>query len=327
MTEWVDAARVAAAVGALAFASWTDLRSREVPDGLWYALAAAALALMALDFGARFGGDSWVLVIAVAAVFAVAVTGGEIITVIPGDKVPEGPIDFTEAQKRVWLLDMLISASMLAGAVGVFVVAPSLDLGTPGRPLSGPEAQAYAACLMMGAALVFYMMNALHGGADAKGLMVLALLFPVAPAIAGLPLIPAGTLAVELLPFALVVFFNGALIQVVAAPVWFGAVGLRNRQFRWPLSLTGYAKPVEAINLERDFLMGSLRGGEWKPHIILSRSAHSEARQKEGLEVIRESGAKTAFVSPKAPFMVFLLLGLVMAVVATSPLHWIGVPP
>lgn len=323
MTEWVDAARVAAGIGGLAVASWSDIKSREVKDGLWFALAVVALALMAFDFNARFGGASWALVLAVGAVFIVAVTGGEIITVLPGDTLPEGPIELTDAQSRLLMIDYAISLAILGGAVAVFLIAPSLDLGTRVGPLVGPQAQAYSACLMLGAALLFYAMGALHGGADAKGFMVLALLFPVAPAILGLPLIAVDPLSLAILPFALVVLFNGALVQVVGMPLWFSVRGLMRGQFRWPLSLAGYPKPVEAVDLERDFLMGTVKDGVFREHFILSRRSHSDSLQREGLEALRKGGVKTVFVTPKAPFMAYMLAGLIVAVILTSPLHWI----
>lgn len=323
MSEWIDVARIVLAVGGLAVASWTDLRTREVPDGLWYALAVAALALMAADFDARFGGVAWALVLSVGAVFAVAVTGGEILTVIPGDTVPEGPVELTDAQKRTWRIDQALSLGLLAGAAALFLAAPGLDLGRPAGPLEGPEALALSTCLMLGAGLLFYVIGALHGGGDAKGFMALVLLFPTAPALAGLPIFPPDALVARTIPFALIVLFNGAIMLVVAAPLGFAAVGLRRGSFRFPHSFAGYAKPVSDVDLEREFIMGSVEGGAWRPRFMVGRTTHSDARQKEALEFLRESGEKEAFVSPKFPFMVYMLLGLLLAVLVTSPLYWV----
>ena len=89
--DWVDAARVGIAVAVLGAAAYTDLKTRMAPDGLWYGGAAAAVVLMALDFASSFGGVSWVLAPAVGAIFVVGITGGEIISVFPGDQVPPPP--------------------------------------------------------------------------------------------------------------------------------------------------------------------------------------------------------------------------------------------
>lgn len=323
MTEWIDIARVALAVGGLAAASFTDIRTREVPDGLWYGLALAALALFALDFDARFGGTAWVLVVAVGAVFAVAVTGGEILTVIPGDTVPEGPIELTEAQKRIWRIDQVLSLALLGAAAAVFLLAPGLDLGAPAGVLEGPEALALATCTMLGAGLVFYILGVLHGGGDAKGFMALVLLFPTAPALAGLPLFPPSSLTAQVLPFALVVLFNGALVLVVAAPLAFVGMGVRQGRLRFPYSLAGYSMPIAKVNLEREFLMGSVEDGAWRPRFLVSRATHADSRQKEALAFLKEEGQQDVFVSPKFPFMVYMLFGLVLAVAVTSPLYWI----
>jgi hypothetical protein len=322
VTEWIDIARVAVAVGGLAVASYTDIRTREVPDGLWYALAVVAIALFGLDLDARFGGMAWVLTVPVALVFVVAVTGGEIFTVIPGDDIPEGPIELSPGQERIWRIDQAITVALLAAAATTFLVAPGLDLGEPApRPTGGPEAMAFSTCLMLAAALLFYFMGALHGGADAKGFMVVALLFPTAPVLAGLPLWPGNAGVAEVLPFALVVLFNGALLLVVAGPLMFAAIGARRGRFKWPHSFAGYAKPLDQVNLEREFLMGSVEDGMWRPRFMVSRGSHSAGKQVEALEFLKSAGETEVFVSPKFPFMVYMLLGLLLAVVATSPLY------
>jgi preflagellin peptidase FlaK len=323
VTEWVDAVRVAVAVGGLAVASYTDVKKREVPDGLWYALALAALPLMALDFDARFGGTAWLLALPVGAVFAVAFTGGELFPIFPGDTLPEGEIVLSEAQRRLWRIDKALSATVVAVSLAVLLWAPGLDLGRPVHPLLGPQAIALSACLMFGAGLFFFITGALFGGGDAKGFMVLALLFPTAPALAGLPVMAPASLAAQSLPFALVVFFNAGLMLVVAGPVVYAAVSLRRGHFRFPDSLMAVPKPVGQVDLSRDFVMGSLEDGQFKRRFLTRQGTHSDAKQKEALAFLQQRGDPVVFVAPKLPFMVYMLLGLVVAVVLTSPLYWI----
>ncbi len=322
MTEWIDAVRVSLAVGGLAFASWTDVRTREAPDGVWYFLALCALPLMALDFDARFGGMAWLLVVPVGGVFLVAFTGGELIPVVPGDTIPDENYEFTPAQRAILAVDLSLSAVIAVVSVLVIALAPGIDLGRAAHPLFGPQALAFAACLMFGTGLLFFVTGALFGGGDAKAFMVLALLFPVAPAVAGLPLFPPATLVAASLPFALVVFVNGALLLVVAGPVIYTAVSRRRGHVRMPESLLAVPKPIGEVNLERDFIMGSVEDGKWRRRLLARQGTHSDKKQKEALEFLKAAGEEVVFVSPKLPFILFMLVGLVLAVAVTSPFYW-----
>jgi hypothetical protein len=316
--------RVAAAFGGLAFAAYTDVKTREVPDGLWAVLGAAGLALFALDLSATFGGQAWVLAVPVGLLYAVAMTGGEIIEVVPGDEPPPEGYELNAAEKRRLRTDIALSAAMVGGALAVFAMAGRLDLGTPGGLLDGPQAQAYGACLMFGLALLLFFLSLIAGGADAKALMTLAVLFPAAPAFAGLPLIHAPTLAAAAVPFALAAFFNGAILLVLARLPVAPIVSLRRGEFRVPDSFFGAPKPVERINLEREWVLGAVIDGAFVRRLMPTHGTHSDDRQKEALRFLADRGDKTAFVTPKVPFMVYLLAGLAVLVVLSCPLYFLG---
>jgi hypothetical protein len=319
----IDAVRVAVGVAGLAAAAASDLKTREVSDRLWYALAAVAILLFAFDFSQRFGGDSWILSVPVALVFVVTVTGGEIIPVFPGPEVPDEEVELSPAQKRILRMDGLLSVAMLGSAALVFALAPTLNLGMRATVLDGPEAIAYSTCLMIAGGFVFYVMGALHGGADAKAFMVLAVLFPVFPALPGLPLVaPSGT-ARLVVPFALAVLFNGALLLVAAVPVVYMVKGALAGRLKLPESLFGYQKRVADVVLEREFLMGAVVDGAWRSKVMALRATRSDAEQRAALEFLKSQLTAAVFVTPKFPFMVFLLAGLVLALLLTSPLHWL----
>ena len=315
---------MAIAVGGLAYAAYTDVKTREVPDAVWYVVGGAAVALFALDLDARFGGQAAIMALPVALLFVVAITGGEILEVIPGDEPPPEGYELNAAERLRLRIDIALSAAMVGGALAVFALASRFDLGMPGGLLDGPQAQAYGVSLMFGLAFLMFFLSLIAGGADAKGLMTLALLFPVAPAFAGLPLVPAPALAVAAVPFALAVFFNGAVLLVVARLPVSPVVSLRRKAFRFPESFFGVPKKLDRINLDREWVLGAVVDGAWKRKLMPTHGSHSDAKQKEALEFLKARGDATAFVSSKLPFMVYLLAGFFVLVVLSCPLYFVG---
>lgn len=324
MAEWVDGVRVAFALGGLCLASLTDLKTREVPNELWYALGAAALALMALDFNGTFGGAAWALAVPVGLLFVVAVTGGEIVSVFPeGEEPPEG-FEPTPAQRRTIRIDMALTALLIGSALALFVLASSWDLGRRVGSLEGPQAQAYSTSIMFGLAIGLYMASLLAGGGDAKALILLAALFPRAPALPGLPLVAPSALSIELLPYSLAVFFNAGLLLVLLKVPLSLAMSAREGSVKLPQSLFGHPKRVDLVNLEREWVMGKIDEGAFVETRMVTHGAHSDGEQAKALAFLKESGAERVFVTSKVPFMVYLLVGFAFALLFTSPLYFVA---
>jgi hypothetical protein len=154
--------------------------------------------------------------------------------------------------------------------------------------------------------------------------MTLAILFPVAPAVPGLPLVPPPGLSSAAIPFALAAFFNGAILLVAARLPVSPIVSVRRGMFRWPDSFFGVPKPVEKVNLEREWVLGAVEGGLFARKLVPRHGSHSDERQKEALEFLKAKGEATVFVSPKLPFMVYLLAGFIVLVVLSCPLYFVG---
>jgi hypothetical protein len=323
-TEWIDGARLAAAVVGLGYAAYTDARTREVQDGVWYGLGALAAVLFALDLNATYGAQAAVMAVPAALIFAVAVVGGEFVEVVPGDAPPPEDYQLNDAQRGRLRLDLGISAAFIVGAIALFVFSGSFDLGARPGLLQGPVVQSFSAVLMIGLALLMFMFSLIAGGADAKCLMMLALLFPVAPALSGLPLVHPPGLAVLSIPFALAAFFNGAILLVAARLPVSPIVSARRGMFRFPESFFGVPKPVDKVNLEREWVLGGVEGGAFKRKLIPRHGAHSDEKQKEVLQFLKDKGEAMVFVSPKLPFMVYLLAGFIVLVVLSCPLYFVG---
>jgi len=306
----LDVARLLVGLVALAIASMTDVRTRRVPNALWYVIAAVGAGLLVADLARVDGGGTWAVALAfpVAAVFAVVVTGGELWPVMADDD-PDPGRELTGPEARVYVGDIVASASLLALSVAVMYLA-SRRLDDP-----APLWRATGSVTIILLALALYYLRLLHGGGDAKALMTLAVLFPTAPLAGALPLIPLPLEADLVFPFALVVLIDAALL-VVLSPIAFLAMSARRGPFRLPEALFGYPVPVEAYSESRMWLLheagedGTLRRRIWPRR----SKAAAEARAR-ALKALRDRGEARVYVSPKLPFMVPMLGGLLVAAV------------
>jgi hypothetical protein len=140
--------------------------------------------------------------------------------------------------------------------------------------------------------------------------------------VGGLPWFAPPALNVELIPFVVALYFNAALLQLLGSiPVFIGLSAARGR-LKFPESFFGYEKPIAQVNPDRDFLLGHVVDGQWKRKLFTTRRSGGDAQQKESLDFLMARGERKVFVTPKVPFMVFMLAGLAAAVLVSSPLYW-----
>jgi len=307
----LDVTRLLAGLVTLAVASMTDVRTRRVPNALWYVTAAGGAGILVADLATVDGGGAWAVALAfpVVAVFAVVVTGGELWPVMPDDE-PDPGRELTPAEARVYVADIAASAVLLAASVAVMYLA-SRHLDDP-----APLWRATGSVTVILLALALYYFRLLHGGGDAKALMTLAVLFPTAPLAGGaLPLIGLPAEADLVFPFALVVLIDAALL-VVLSPLAFLAISARRGPLRLPEALFGYPVPAGEYDEGRMWLLheagedGALRRRLWPRR----SKAAAEARAR-ALGVMRERGDARVYASPKLPFMVPMLAGLLVAAI------------
>lgn len=305
----LDAVRLLTAAVALAAASMTDLRTRKVPNALWYVVAAVGTGLLVADL-ALTGEGPWGLALAlpVAAFFAVVVTGGELVPVMPDDE-PDPTRELTREEARVYVADLAVSAVLVAASLGVMWMAHGqlgdLDVlwGVAGS----------VAIIVL--ALVFYAARLLHGGGDAKALMTLAVLFPTAPLGGTLPLLAMPEGAGLMFPFSLTVLIDAAII-VVFLPLAFLVMSAARGPLRLPEALFGYPVANDAVDTGRAWLLYEAdEAGEVRRALWPRRSQKAEQARARALEALRSRGEARVYVSPKLPFMVPMLAGLLVAAV------------
>jgi len=306
----IDLGRILVGMVALGVASLTDMRTRKVPNRLWFIAAGIGIGLLVADLALVEGASGWHLLMAfpVAAVFAVTVTGGELWPVMPEDE--EDPDrELTPAEARIYIADLAVSGVLVAASIAILLLA---------RDHLADEGDLFVyivgTVLTIGLALLLYMTRVLHGGGDAKALMTLAVIFPVMPLAEVFPIVdmPQG---LELFPFALGVLINAAIITALS-PLAFIIMSASRRPLRFPEAIFGYPVPVDQVDKGQVWLMYEAAEGSdaVTRRMWPRRSKDAEAARAKALAIMRARGDEKAYVSPKIPFMVPLFIGLLVAI-------------
>lgn len=165
--------------------------------------------------------------------------------------------------------------------------------------LHGVAGLGWPLAIALGLAGLFYAAwrLGLFGGADAKGLMVLAFLMPH-PVRAGLQL-----------PFAFDALANGALL-VLIVPVVLLAWNVAHGHLRFPALLLAVPLPIGAAEaqhvwpFQRVLADGTLAWQYWQ---------RPGRDQSSAYAALREAGLTTVWATPKIPFMAFAAAGAVVS--------------
>ncbi|MDK2796356.1 MAG: archaeal preflagellin peptidase FlaK [Archaeoglobaceae archaeon] len=164
----------------------------------------------------------------------------------------------------------------------------------------------FGTVFMLLLAYILYRLN-FYGGADAKALMCLAVLFPIYPDFGSFPIINSGFGV-----FAFSVLAN----SVIFAPLIMLVLLFRNlakEGFRGFLKnplyyITGYRIPVDKIRFHNlfEFLDDD---GE------LKRVKRAIEPNEELISRLKKHGVEKVWVTPALPFIVFITLGYVSALI------------
>ncbi len=159
---------------------------------------------------------------------------------------------------------------------------------------------------------VFYQVSILHGGADAKALMTLAIFVPFYPKFLDFPIIQIGpervSDTVELMfPFAFLVLMNG-VIFVIWIFLAFFIFNTTRKDVKMPEMLLGYK--MDIAQAEKTFVwpMEKVEDGK-RVRVLFPRNV-----EKDTLIKLKEHGARRIWVTPKVPFIVALTGGFIISV-------------
>lgn len=289
--------RIALALALLTWASAMDWRTRRVKDAVWMLMGGAGLALMAVqmldDSSLLHSGDETYA----PAHFLILFPVGLILADLFWERDP-----ICEDGK---LSPLPLALYAMAGvALAVMVWAEGMTLET-GKLLAVPA--------VMVAFLIFFFTGIVRGGADAKALVCLAVLFPVYPAFDGLPLIGFPADAAEILqmtfPFAFLILMNAAIIHVLLGPPVRLLRNLARGDKGFPEMLLGYRMDVADVPDSFVWPMEVVRDGE----VVLVLFPKRDGKISEELAKLKEAGVERIWVTPKDPFIIPMTLGLVFS--------------
>ena len=282
--ESINALRLVLSLSILAYASFLDLRTRKVSNIYWIGLGVAGLGLILVQLYVDDMPIEYLLVfVPILAILADVYLGSEEET--------------TRAKLTTFGKYALALGSILALAY----------------QYGGDEyfQHLLAIPIIMLFVVVMYMLDIVRGGADAKALISLSILFPFYPAFGSLPFIHGETSAAEtLLPFSFSILVNAAII-VALTPLVFLARNLSRKEFAFPLGLLGYKLDTAEIANKHVWLMESIMDGKLVTHV----RPRKQEDQKADIELLASSGYKRVWVTPKIPFIVPMLVSLILTTV------------
>src|SRR5438132_13297816 len=158
----------------------------------------------------------------------------------------------------------------------------------------------------------FYRLRLLHGGADAKGLIALTLLFPSYPSALPFPMSQADARVDAFLriafPFSLVIWVDG-LILSLAVPVALLIYNAARGDLALPQALLGYRAPLNPFPAHA-WLMEQITARGEHVLVLFPRRGTDPSSDTSRL---RAAGVDRAWATPQPPAMLPLLLGFLLA--------------
>jgi len=285
----VTALRLVAAVALMSYASLLDWRTRRIDNVYWIGLSILALALIPIQLWIDDQPMEYLLVLIpifliLADVYWDAEEGTTLARLAPAMKYTVAIVAIA-LLGYLWLNEAYFQHLLAVPMMMLFIV-------------------------------LMYMLDIVRGGADAKALLALSILFPFYPAIGSLPMFEAANDTTEILfPFPFIILVTAAII-VAFFPLGFMIRNLSNHELRFPQGLLGYKMDAEDIKGRHVWLMERIEGGK---HRTYTRPRADEDIEKE-VGLLVGADFKRIWVTPKIPFIVPMLVALVFSSVVGNML-------
>ncbi len=300
MSDWFSIARIIVGVAIMGLASLSDLKTRTVDNKYWIIMGTIGLILLAFEilFYANIGSSDFP-----------GYNMGHLLALIPAtimfydvfwDREPlvgdEG-VNFTA-----------LFAFIIGGLSALYVI---YDNG-----LNIETIQLLSIPVMIIIGYIFFYTGLLHGGADAKAFMAIAVLVPFLPVIGDvLPAIQYPDHMTEamsvMFPFAFLVLMNAALITAFVLPLFMFLRNIMRKDYGFPEMLLGYTMDIDDISKNFVWPMEFVKDGELVMVLFPKRNVNI----KQELEKLKERGLEKVWVTPKLPFIVPMLLGFIFSFV------------
>jgi preflagellin peptidase FlaK len=288
------ATRLAAGTAFLVVAAASDLRTRRVRDPLWIGLGTLGLVVLASQLLVESAPwPAWSFAGSAALLFY-AVFFGRPLTEEDG---------FHARPIRI----------VLFFVAGVMWIAPFAVTG--GVPATGSTPALASTPVMIVVYQGLYRLRVLHGGADAKGLMAITLLVPTYPDALPFPLLMPDPRVDSVLrivfPFSLVVWVDAAIVSL-AIPIGLFIFNALRGDFAIPQAFIGYRARLDSFPNHAWLMEKITPRGE---HVLVLFPKRGE-NPADDIARLRAAGVDRAWVTPKTPFMLPLLIGFVLAFLA-----------
>ncbi len=282
MQEWADLLKVLLAAAIMIRASRQDWQERMADDIHWKVIGLVGLALMALYVAQEsLPWEYYLIIIATTVLFLDVFWDNEGM----GRALSVSPYAFS-----------LILLGYAIGSIGLDSLR--YEMVTP--------------FILYWVFVLLYILDVIKGGADAKCLISLAMLFPLYPSIWMLPLIDAPSVAAQIvLPFPVMVLFLASLMSLLVLP-YFVVRNIMNRDLSMPQMLLGTRIPIERAE-----------SGHYWPMEAVSPDGSIVKRatpQGEGFEELRTAGAEVVWVTPKIPLLIPLTAAMLLLIILGNPL-------
>jgi preflagellin peptidase FlaK len=297
----VNAVRAVLGVAVLGFAAFKDWKVREVEDEAWMVMEVAGLALIIINL--LMWGSSiihFVFLLPIFTACAYAFWGSpEIEEIKKGSKVD-----------MAWALVYL--ASIVVFGYYIFQEIYKPDSVSDEAMMLFPMA-----CVIILYYIMYYAnlggIHLLHGGADAKGMIAISVLLPVYPVFGSLPLLSAmsDSYLDIFVPFSFSVLMNAAWIPVLFYILYFPLRNIVQGSFGIPMFF-GYTMPIDNVNDSHVWLMQRC-DSEMNQRVVLLPSKLGE--HDKDLKRLKKLGEKKVWVTPKIPFMIPILIGVVLMLI------------
>ena len=154
--------------------------------------------------------------------------------------------------------------------------------------------------IMIGLMFALFQLRLIFGGADAKALMALAILVPLKPEILQFPLFEE-----SVMPGSWIVFSN-SIILFLFIPLSLLFFNLLKRNIEFPFCILGYKMSVEKAKQTFVWPLEKIKDGKRKFSYM-----PKEFDIDDELLAFEKQGIKEIWVTPKVPFMIPLLAGLI----------------
>lgn len=286
---WVAWAVLLAGFG---YASYTDWRTREAPDGVWWVLGlgGALLGSLAAYPEGAVALLSWWLV---AGLIVQHFVGWD----RPVERLHEALPGYAE-----------LLAYVLVGAV-VAYLAVRFGVGAVGVPWF--VVAAYAVVVL---ARLLFETGLLYGGADAKALMAAAALVPLAPPVVAS--VPANEVAIAaVLPGPISLLMNAALLSA-AVPIGLAVRNALRHEFSFPQGFVGYSLPVRELPDHYVWIHDPLLGASTEEEEEVESSEDDRALRTRQRAELEAKGVERVWVTPQLPFLVFFFAGALAMLLA-----------